>query len=193
MTHSVPPEQSVAVAFGRGHLNLSLPAEAAVTTIRKRALPKLANPADAIHRALEAEPIDAPPLSRLAAGKRSACILICDITRPVPNRLFLRPMIETMVAAGIPLDRITVLVATGLHRPNLGEELAELVGDPWCWRRSGSRTTMPATTRITSTSAAPRPAARPSASIAASPRRSSGSPRDWSSPISWPAGRAAAR
>jgi lactate racemase len=24
-----------------------------------------------------------------------------------------------------------VLVATGLHRPNKGEELAELIGDPW--------------------------------------------------------------
>src|SRR5262249_532186 len=43
----------------------------------------------------------------------------------------LRPMIETMLGAGIPLDRISVLVATGLHRPNLGDELAELVGDPW--------------------------------------------------------------
>jgi nickel-dependent lactate racemase len=40
-------------------------------------------------------------------------------------------MIETMVASGIPLERISVLVATGLHRPNLDEELAELVGDPW--------------------------------------------------------------
>ena len=33
--------------------------------------------------------------------------------------------------AGIPRDAITVLVATGLHRPNEGAELAELVGDPW--------------------------------------------------------------
>ena len=31
----------------------------------------------------------------------------------------------------MPADGITVLVATGLHRPNEGEELAELVGDPW--------------------------------------------------------------
>ena len=71
------------------------------------------------------------PLHDLARGRRSACILICDITRPVPNRLFLRPMIETMTGSGIPLDQITVLVATGLHRPNLGDELAEVVGDPW--------------------------------------------------------------
>ena len=33
--------------------------------------------------------------------------------------------------AGMPASGITVLVATGLHRPNEGEELAELVGDPW--------------------------------------------------------------
>jgi nickel-dependent lactate racemase len=40
-------------------------------------------------------------------------------------------MIERMIAAGIPAAGITVLVATGLHRPNEGAELAELVGDPW--------------------------------------------------------------
>ena len=40
-------------------------------------------------------------------------------------------MIETMVQGGIPIGEIVVLVATGLHRPNLGAELAELVGDPW--------------------------------------------------------------
>ena len=75
--------------------------------------------------------IGAPPLGELARGKSSACILICDITRPVPNRLFLQPMIRDMMEAGIAADRITVLVATGLHRPNEGEEQAELVGDPW--------------------------------------------------------------
>lgn len=121
----------VTIAYGRGHLPLVMPRDAIVTIVRKRPLPKLPDNAAAIRQALEDRPVNCPPLSRLARGKGSACILICDITRPVPNRLFLRPMIQTMVAAGVPLDRITVLVATGLHRPNLGEELAELVGDPW--------------------------------------------------------------
>jgi len=40
-------------------------------------------------------------------------------------------MIRTLLAGGIPADAITVLVATGLHRPNESAELAELVGDPW--------------------------------------------------------------
>jgi len=121
---------TIQISYGRGHLPLELPKEARPTLIRKQPLPKLADPNAAIADAL-ARPIGAASLSELAKGRNSACILICDITRPVPNRLFLRPMIETMAASGIPLANISVLVATGLHRPNLGDELAELVGDPW--------------------------------------------------------------
>ena len=121
---------TIHIAYGRGQLPLRLPKEAEPSVIRKAVLPKLKDPPGAIRRAFE-NPIGSAPLANLAQGKESACILICDITRPVPNRLFLRPMIATLVEAGIPIDRITVLVATGLHRPNEGEELAELVGDPW--------------------------------------------------------------
>jgi nickel-dependent lactate racemase len=123
-------EQRIDLLFGKGHLPVNLPAGIRPTVIRKAAMRKLPDPHAAIAGAL-ANPIGSAPLATLARGRRSACILICDITRPVPNRLFLRPMIRTMVAEGIPLDAITVLVATGLHRPNEGEELAELVGDPW--------------------------------------------------------------
>ncbi|MDB5524324.1 MAG: hypothetical protein JWM58_2087 [Rhizobium sp.] len=122
--------ETIHISYGRGHLPLELPGEARPTLIRKQQLPKIADPRAAISHVL-AKPINAAPLSELAKGRNSACILICDITRPVPNRLFLRPMIEIMATAGIPLANISVLVATGLHRPNLGDELAELVGDPW--------------------------------------------------------------
>ena len=126
MTVSAP----IPISYGRGHLLVQMPAGAKVAAIGKRALPKIADPASAVRQALTA-PIESESLARLARGRASACILICDITRPVPNHLFLRPMVETMVASGIPFDRIVILVATGLHRPNLGAELAEVVGDPW--------------------------------------------------------------
>jgi len=122
--------EKIEIAYGRGALPLTLPAKARPTVIRKATLPKLPDAAAAIRQAFD-HPVAARPLRDLAKDRRGACILICDITRPVPNRLFLRPMIETMVGSGIPLDRIVVLVATGLHRPNLGAELAEVVGDPW--------------------------------------------------------------
>jgi nickel-dependent lactate racemase len=123
-------DRSIPLLFGRSQIAVDLPEGAEPLVIRKAHLPKLPDPAGAIGQAFAA-PIDAAPLSDLARGRESACILICDITRPVPNGLFLRPMIETLQTGGIPLNRITVLVATGLHRPNEGAELEELVGDPW--------------------------------------------------------------
>jgi len=70
-------------------------------------------------------------LSDLAKTAKSVCILICDITRPVPNGLILPRLIEVLLASGIRAENITVLVATGLHRPNLGEELQRLVDSEW--------------------------------------------------------------
>lgn len=116
--------------YGRGTIRVSPPAGCVPTVIQKRAMPVLAEPRAAVERAL-AEPVGTAPLRELARGKRSACILICDITRPVPNGLFLPSLIRTLLDAGVPRSGITVLVATGLHRPNEGPELAELVGDPW--------------------------------------------------------------
>ena len=40
----------------------------------------------------------------------------------------LTPLLETLQQAGIPADKITLLVATGLHRPSTAEEIVEIVG-----------------------------------------------------------------
>lgn len=123
-------DKTVEIAFGRRQLAVSLPEGAQPTIIRKVSLPKLVNQQQAVRRALD-HPVSAKPFGALAAGRKSACILICDITRPVPNKLFLRPMIEDLINGGVPAANISVLVATGLHRANEGAELEELVGDPW--------------------------------------------------------------
>jgi nickel-dependent lactate racemase len=122
--------ETVHILYGRSGLQIRLPRDARATVIGKRPMAKLPDPPAAVRDAL-ARPVGAAACAALLHGRKSACILICDITRPVPNHLFLRPLIEGMLAAGIPRERITVLVATGLHRPNEGAELAEVVGDPW--------------------------------------------------------------
>jgi lactate racemase len=122
--------ETVSILYGKSGMALRLPRDARPTVIGKRPMMKLPDPKAAVRDAL-ARPIGASPYRTLVAGKKSACILICDITRPVPNHLFLRPLIEGLLAGGMPRDAITVLVATGLHRPNEGAELAEVVGDPW--------------------------------------------------------------
>ena len=122
--------QTIDISYGKGNLPVAVADGNRATVIRKPPMEKIADPHAAIRAALD-QPMGSAPLKSLARGRRSACILICDITRPVPNHLFLRPMIEDLIGAGIPAERICVLVATGLHRPNEGAELAELIGDPW--------------------------------------------------------------
>jgi nickel-dependent lactate racemase len=123
-----PP--TIEIRYGRADLAVRVPPGAQATVIKKRPMRKLADPHAAVRGAL-ASPIGSPPFDEVVRGRKSACILICDTTRPVPDHLFLRPLIEGMLAAGVARERVTVLVATGLHRPNEGAELAEVVGDPW--------------------------------------------------------------
>jgi len=52
----------------------------------------LPNPEAALEAAL-ARPTGTAPLADLAKGKKTACVVVCDITRPVPNRLILPPLL----------------------------------------------------------------------------------------------------
>lgn len=121
---------TIDLAYGKTGMSFEPPEGVSTTIIRKTPLPVPENPSAVVAATLDG-PMAAPRIEEAARGAKTACILICDITRPVPNHLFLRPLIERLYAAGVPYGGITVLVATGLHRPNLGDELAELVGDPW--------------------------------------------------------------
>ena len=114
--------------YGRTGLEVDLPTDRIVGPLAIKEAAPLADPVAAIADAL-ARPIGTPPLAELARGKKNACILICDITRPVPNKLLLPPILKTLEDAGIPRAEITILNATGLHRPNEGAELVEMVGE----------------------------------------------------------------
>ncbi len=117
----------VRLEYDRTGLEVELPDDRVVRRLAYKNAAPLSDPRDAIRRALES-PTGSPPLAELAQHRQSACILICDITRPVPNELILQPTLRTLEAAGIARDQILILVATGLHRPNLGDELVEMVG-----------------------------------------------------------------
>jgi nickel-dependent lactate racemase len=116
----------VTLDYGRTGLEVELP-DQTIGPLAIRPAPALANPEASIRQAL-ANPIGTRPLAELARGRKNACILICDITRPVPNRLLLPPLLHTLEQQGIARKDILILVATGLHRPNEGAELEEMVG-----------------------------------------------------------------
>jgi len=112
-------------AFGRTGLTLDLPEGFQYRLLEARSAVPLEDAPAAIEKALDA-PIACPPLVELARGKRSAAISVCDITRPAPNRHVLPPLLARLEAAGIPRAGITILIATGLHRPASDVEIREI-------------------------------------------------------------------
>ena len=88
----------------------------------------VAEPERALRERLRS-PAGSPGLPELARGKQSACVLICDITRPVPNQFLLDGILECLEDAGVPRHRTLILIATGLHRAAPPDEIVELVGE----------------------------------------------------------------
>ena len=117
----------VRLDYAHKGLEVELPDQRVVRHLTYQNTTPLADPAAALAEVL-ARPNGARPLGELARGRKDACVVICDITRPVPNQVILPAVLGTLEAAGIPRDKITILIATGLHRPNEADELVELVG-----------------------------------------------------------------
>ncbi|TWU12622.1 hypothetical protein CA54_14460 [Symmachiella macrocystis] len=73
-------------------------------------------------------PIDSPPLTELAAGKTSACIVIDDMSRPTRTAMILPPLLEQLRQAGIADSAVSIVMATGSHGNVPAEDIAKKVG-----------------------------------------------------------------
>ena len=118
----------ITLDYGKTGLEVELPENNVIGVLDLVPAAPLADPDAAVRRSLNA-PLGAPPLRDLAHGRRSVCIVVCDITRPVPNSVVLPLIFEALAGAGIAPAHITILLATGTHRPNLGAELSTILGD----------------------------------------------------------------
>lgn len=117
----------IQLAYGRNGLEIEVPERNLQKVMTLQGAPPVEHPEAYLAEALK-RPIGAPPLTAIARNAKSACIVISDITRPVPNKVLLPPILRALAASGVPSERVTILVATGLHRPSTREELEAMVG-----------------------------------------------------------------
>jgi nickel-dependent lactate racemase len=115
----------VDLAYGRDGTSVEVPDAADV--ILPLDAPALDDEDGAIRAALHA-PLGGPALGRLVAGARRVAVVFPDLTRPMPNRTVLPPLLDELARAGVADDRVTLLCATGTHRQATGAEMAELIG-----------------------------------------------------------------
>lgn len=68
-------------------------------------------------------------MSSLAKPSMKVVIAFTDATRSSPDRLLVGHLLRQLSAAGVPLGNITLLCATGLHRPMTSREAVEKLGE----------------------------------------------------------------
>ena len=122
--------RGIRLDYGEEGLDFRLPAGAAgrAEIIRPRFPPPLASPGEseeaAITRALRA-PVAGPPLRERIRPGATVAISVCDPTRAQPRIPMLRALLEELPT---PPERVTLLIATGTHRPATPSELEAMLG-----------------------------------------------------------------
>lgn len=117
----------VTFPYGESRIEMSLP---------KRNLLRVFTPKDPaglkaetweIRRAL-LEPVKSQPLYRIVDPHSKVALLVSDITRPIPSYKIVPFILKELGKVPIPYDKITVVVATGMHRSNTEAELESILG-----------------------------------------------------------------
>ena len=116
----------ITIPYGKGHLTCDIPHDGLLVS-RVEELKSEKTGLQLVEEALAA-PIGSPSLQELAVGKDRCTIIISDHTRPVPSRDILPPMLRQL-REGNPDIHVTLLVATGFHRPTTTKELEAKLGE----------------------------------------------------------------
>ncbi|MDG2001214.1 MAG: nickel-dependent lactate racemase [Alphaproteobacteria bacterium] len=122
--------KEVKLLYGKNGINLNIQDDWNANIIRKPLMPILDDISCEVNKALN-NPINSLSIDKISSKGKSVCILVCDITRPVPNKLFLKQIIIKFINAGISADNILIIIATGLHRPASQDEITEIIGSSW--------------------------------------------------------------
>ncbi len=123
------------LAYGTDGMGVEVPDDAVV--VEPREPDPLADEAGAVLDALR-RPISGPSIREILdraaeRGNRDGrngevAVVFPDLTRPMPNRTVLPPLLAELEAAGAGPERVRLLCATGTHRQATPTEMEQLVG-----------------------------------------------------------------
>jgi len=119
------PTKTVPLAYGKGRLDVEVPAEALV--IEPRYVPGVLHERAALVAALR-DPIGSAELRALVRPGQRVAIVHTDITRATPNDRILPPILAELEAGGIKPADILLLNALGTHRAQSEDELRAMLG-----------------------------------------------------------------
>lgn len=114
--------------YYKGHINYQIPDELinAVLVSKTENYVVTKSESEIVKDALQ-NPISSSPLCELAKDKKHIVIISSDHTRPVPSHITMPLLLEEIRKFNKEV-KITILIATGMHRPTTHEELVDKYG-----------------------------------------------------------------
>lgn len=115
--------------YYKGHINCTIPDElvAGVLVSKTEDYKPAMSEVELVKDAL-LHPIGSLPLAELAKGKKHIVIISSDHTRPVPSHITMPLLLEEIRKYNQDV-KISILIATGMHRPTTHEELVNKYGE----------------------------------------------------------------
>ncbi|MBD3185387.1 nickel-dependent lactate racemase [Candidatus Bathyarchaeota archaeon] len=125
---------NVRLAYGKNGLVVKIPDHVSIDVRNPEHVNGIKDISSVVNQALD-DPVGTQRLETIIErlqvtkqGRIKACIVVSDHTRPVPTALFLGDLLQRLIDSGMNSADITILVATGLHRPSTKNELERIVG-----------------------------------------------------------------
>ena len=118
---------SFKIPYGKEEISFEMPSEFNVTVAKINSVSPIANIAESAKNAL-LNPINSKRLTELIKNDDSVCIIVTDITRASPDKEILPHLIEQILEK-TNSKKLTLLIASGLHREMSNAEKIEKYGE----------------------------------------------------------------
>lgn len=116
------------LGYGKEKVTLTVPDSNMQAVIEPNVVDMAIAGLDEVKRAL-GNPIGSPHLKDIVKQGEKICIVTSDITRPMPSKTVLPPLLDELHEAGCKDEDITIVFALGNHRRHTQEEMIQLVGE----------------------------------------------------------------
>ena len=118
---------NTSLIYGKEKINITVPDD---TVIFEPGFENVSKSSDDIVMNAILNPIACLPLKEALKNRKNdkIVIVVSDITRPIPYRTFLQSILDEIESVGLSKTYITILVATGMHRPSTTLEKIEMFG-----------------------------------------------------------------
>ncbi len=116
------------IPYSKQFLEIEIPDKnlAAILESKAHAYKVESTQQEIVKKALD-NPIGSAKLEDLVKGKKNLVLITSDHTRPVPSKVTL-PILLERIRSSNPKIKITILIATGFHRPTTREEMIDKFG-----------------------------------------------------------------